>query len=106
MQPSSPAYCETGPVLRRTSGLAPSKTRQNEPTYYKIIGDIVSHQTTKSNIVTKGLVIYTGQGIKITNAGREFFGRGDDFERTAVDLPLESGILRETDRGSDGGPDQ
>jgi uncharacterized protein YjbI with pentapeptide repeats len=55
--------------------MALSKTRPNEAMYHQIIGNIISHQGSRTNIFAKGLAIYTGDGIQITDAGREFLRR-------------------------------
>jgi pentapeptide repeat protein len=55
--------------------LASSKTRPNEAMYHQIIGNIVSHQDSRTNIFARGLAVYTGHGIQITDAGREFLRR-------------------------------
>ena len=55
--------------------LASSKTRPNESRYHQIIGNIISHQNSSSNIFERGLAVYTGDGIQITDAGREFLRR-------------------------------
>jgi hypothetical protein len=52
-----------------------SRTRPNEPMYHQIIGNIVSHQGSGTNIFARGLAIYTGDGIQITDAGHEFLRR-------------------------------
>ncbi len=48
-----------------------SKTRRNEAMYQQIVGNIVSHRESKNNIFAKGWAIYTGDGIQITDAGRQ-----------------------------------
>jgi hypothetical protein len=48
----------------------PSKTRPNEAMYQQIIGNIVSHRGSQTNLFAKGWAIYTGDGIQITDAGR------------------------------------
>jgi hypothetical protein len=47
----------------------PSKTRPNEAMYQQIIGNIVSHRGSKTNLFAKGWAIYTDDGIQITDAG-------------------------------------
>jgi hypothetical protein len=51
--------------------LVPSKTRRNEVMYQQIVGNIVSHRESKNSIFAKGWAIYTGDGIQITDAGRQ-----------------------------------
>jgi hypothetical protein len=52
--------------------MAPSKTRPNEVMYQQIVGNIVSHRKSRNNIFARGWAIYTGRGIQITDAGREY----------------------------------
>jgi hypothetical protein len=52
-----------------------SQTRPNEPMYHQIIGNIVSHQSSSTNIFARGFAIYTGDGIQITDVGREYLRR-------------------------------
>ena len=40
--------------------------------YQQIVGNIVSHKGSSNNIFAKGWAIYTGDGIQITDAGREY----------------------------------
>jgi hypothetical protein len=54
-----------------TEDRTPSRTRPNEAIYQQIIGNIVSHRGSKTNIFAKGWAIYTGDGIQITDAGRQ-----------------------------------
>jgi hypothetical protein len=55
--------------------LAKSKTRPNEQMYHQIVGNIISHLESQTNIFAKGLAVYTGDGIQITQAGRDFLQR-------------------------------
>lgn len=55
--------------------LKKSSTRPTEPMYHQIVGNIISHHTSQSNIFQRGLAIYTGDGIQITDRGREFLRR-------------------------------
>ena len=52
--------------------LLPSKTRPNEAMYQQIVGNIVSHRASKNNIFAMGWETYTGDGIQITDAGRQY----------------------------------
>jgi hypothetical protein len=52
--------------------LLPSKTRPNEAMYQQIVGNIVSHRGSRNNIFVKGWALYTGDGIQITDAGRQY----------------------------------
>jgi hypothetical protein len=52
--------------------LAQSKTRGNEQMYQQIVGNIISHEKSQTNIFARGLAVYTGDGIQITQAGRDF----------------------------------
>jgi hypothetical protein len=58
-------------VALTTEDLRPSKTRANEAMYQQIVGNIVSHRGSRNNILAKGWAIYTGDGIQITDAGRQ-----------------------------------
>jgi len=51
--------------------LLPSKTRPSEAMYQQIVGNIVSHRVSKSNIFAMGWATYTGDGIQITESGRQ-----------------------------------
>jgi len=51
--------------------LTPSKTRPNEAMYQQVVGNIVSHRESGNNIFANGWAIYTGNGIQITDAGRQ-----------------------------------
>lgn len=53
----------------------PSKTRPNEQMYQQIVGNIISHQDSQTNIFARGLAVYTGDGIQITQAGIDFLQR-------------------------------
>ena len=55
--------------------LVQSKTRQNEQMYQQIVGNIISHQDSQTNIFARGLAVYTGDGIRITQAGLDFLQR-------------------------------
>ncbi len=55
--------------------LARSKTRPNEQMYHQIVGNIVSHHDSQTNIFARGLAVYTGDGIQITQAGRDLLQR-------------------------------
>ena len=50
----------------------PSKTRPNEAMYQQIVGNIVSHRGSRNNNFAKGWALYTGDGIEITDAGRQY----------------------------------
>lgn len=50
----------------------PSKTRPNEAMYQQIVGNIVSHRQSKNSIFGMGWAIYTGNGIQITDVGRQY----------------------------------
>jgi hypothetical protein len=64
---------EVGQYLTLTSeDTLPSKTRPNEAMYQQIAGNIVSHRGSKTNIFAKGWATYTGDGIQITEAGRQY----------------------------------
>jgi hypothetical protein len=52
--------------------LRSSKTRPNETMYEQIVGNVVSHRASKNNIFAKGWARYTGDGIQITEAGRQY----------------------------------
>jgi len=43
-----------------------SKTRPNEEMYHQIVGNIISHLNSRTNIFARGFAIYTGDGIEIT----------------------------------------
>ena len=51
--------------------LLPSKTRPSEAMYQQIVGNLVSHRESRNNIFAKGWAVYTGDGIQITDAGRQ-----------------------------------
>ncbi len=55
--------------------LRQSKTRRNEQMYQQIVGNIVSHLDSQANIFARGLAVYTGDGIQITQAGIDFLQR-------------------------------
>ncbi|MGD9616517.1 MAG: hypothetical protein AB7H90_02080 [Alphaproteobacteria bacterium] len=55
--------------------LAKSSTRPNERMYHQIIGNIISHVDSETNIFAQGFAIYTSDGIQITQAGRDFLQR-------------------------------
>jgi hypothetical protein len=64
---------EVGQCIALTSeDMLPSKTRPNEAMYHQIIGNIVSHRRSGNNIFEKGWAVYTGDGIQITDAGRQY----------------------------------
>ena len=48
-----------------------SETRPSEAMYQQIVGNIVSHRESKTNIFARGWATYTGDGIQITDAGRQ-----------------------------------
>lgn len=50
--------------------LEPSKTRPNEQMWQQIVGNIISHREEDDNIIGAGYAEYTGEGIRITDAGR------------------------------------
>jgi hypothetical protein len=52
--------------------LLPSKTRPNEAMYQQIAGNIVSHRASKNNIFAMGWATYKGDGIQITDVGRQY----------------------------------
>jgi hypothetical protein len=52
--------------------LLPSKTRPNEAMYQQIVGNIVSHRESRDNIFAMGWATYTGDGIQITEGGRQY----------------------------------
>lgn len=52
--------------------LLPSKTRPNEAMYQQIVGNIVSHRTSRNSIFAMGWATYTGDGIQITKAGLQY----------------------------------
>jgi hypothetical protein len=52
--------------------LLPYKTRQNQAIYQQIVGNIVSHRTAKNSIFAMGWATYTGDGIQITDVGRQY----------------------------------
>jgi hypothetical protein len=55
--------------------LKQSKTRRNEQMYQQIVGNIISHLDSQNNIFARGLAVYTGDGIQITQAGRDLLRR-------------------------------
>jgi hypothetical protein len=55
--------------------LVQSRTRVGESMYHQIVGNIISHYESHSNIFHRGLVVYTGDGIQITESGLEFLRR-------------------------------
>jgi len=55
--------------------LAPSQTRPNELMFHQIIGNIISHRESEGNIIGEGYAEYTGDGIRITDAGRAYLTR-------------------------------
>jgi hypothetical protein len=63
---------EIGKFVSLTDGdLSHSPTR-NEPMYYQIVGNIVSHSVSSQSLFSQGYATYTGDGIRITDTGREF----------------------------------
>jgi hypothetical protein len=65
---------EVGQYVSLTSeDLLPSETRPNEKMFQQIVGNIVSHRhrQSRNNIFVRGWAIYTGDGIQITDAGRQ-----------------------------------
>jgi hypothetical protein len=58
-------------VALTAEDLLPSNTRPNEAMYQQIVGNLVSHRASRNNIFAKGWAIYTGDGIQITDAGRQ-----------------------------------
>jgi hypothetical protein len=52
-----------------------SNTRRNEQMYQQIVGNIVSHLDSQTNIFARGPAVYTGYGIQITQAGIDFLQR-------------------------------
>lgn len=55
--------------------LVRSKTRNNEQMYQQIVANIISHEKSQTNIFAKGLAVYTGDGIQITQTGRDFLNK-------------------------------
>jgi hypothetical protein len=55
--------------------LVQSPTRRNEQMYQQIVGNIISHQDSQTNIFARRLAVYTGDGIQITQAGVDFLQR-------------------------------
>jgi hypothetical protein len=55
--------------------LVQSKTRRNEAMFQQIVGNIISHDKSRTNIFYKGYAVYTGDGIQITDTGRDFLAR-------------------------------
>jgi hypothetical protein len=55
--------------------LVQSPTRRNEQMYQQIVGNIISHHDSQINIFARGLAVYTGDGIQITQAGIDFLQR-------------------------------
>ena len=55
--------------------LARSTTRRNEQMFQQIVGNIISHDKSRTNIFYRGYAVYTGDGIQITDAGRDFLAR-------------------------------
>ncbi len=43
--------------------------------YQQIVGNIVSHHNSQTNVFARGLAVYTGDGIQITQEGRDFLQR-------------------------------
>jgi hypothetical protein len=52
--------------------LKPSSTRRGEKMFHQIVGNIISHKESAGNIIAEGYAEYTGDGIRITDAGRAF----------------------------------
>ena len=52
--------------------LVQSKTRRNEQMFQQIVGNIISHEKSQTNIFAGGLAVYTGDGIQITREGHEY----------------------------------
>jgi len=44
------------------------------PLFDQIIGNLISNRGTPTSMFSKGYAVYTGDGIEITHAGREFLG--------------------------------
>jgi|SRR3979411_2732645 hypothetical protein len=49
---------------------AQSTTRPNEERWEQQVRNLISHRTTPGNIICDGYAEYTGNAIRITNAGR------------------------------------
>lgn len=64
---SVPDYREFSP-----SDLAPSPTRKGECTWQQIVGNVVSHQNTRTSIFARGLAVRTRNGIRVTEEGLKF----------------------------------
>jgi len=62
-----PDYRELSPA-----DLAPSPTRRGECVWQQIIGNVVSHQNTRTSIFSRGLATRTRNGIRVTEKGIEF----------------------------------
>jgi hypothetical protein len=62
-----PDYRELSPA-----DLAQSPTRKNERTWQQIMGNVVSHQATRTSIFSRGLAVRTRNGIRVTEKGIEF----------------------------------
>lgn len=61
-----PDYRELTPA-----DLAPSPTRKAERTWQQIVGNVVSHQNTRTSIFSRGLAVRTRNGIRVTDKGIE-----------------------------------
>jgi hypothetical protein len=56
-------------------GLIQSKVRRNEQMFQRIVGNIVAHEDFLTNIFARRLAVDTGDGIQITDAGRDYLTR-------------------------------
>lgn len=53
--------------------LAPNPKRNGEPMYYQIVGNTIgSHGNSGTSIYSNGYAEYTGDGVRITPAGRAY----------------------------------
>jgi hypothetical protein len=58
------------------SDLERSTTRPNELLFHQVVGNIISHRhDMPGNIIYEGYAEYTGDGIRITEAGRLYLRR-------------------------------
>jgi hypothetical protein len=54
---------------------AQSTTRPNEEMWEQQVRNLISHRTTAGNIICEGYAEYTGNAIRITDAGRQYLRR-------------------------------
>ena len=53
----------------------PSKTRDGEPLYCQIVGNVICHQDGSRSLFKRGLAIREEDGLRITDAGRAYLDK-------------------------------